>query len=90
MRKLPRIDDRKSVHISNIDRLTIVDPRGFGAVSDAEVIPLRALIHLDTCDFQSKDFYLKQGYEIFGVLDNCPKGHKRYYLKKMLLANDPV
>ena len=42
-RKLPRIDDRKSVHISNIDRLAIVDPRGFGAVSDAEVIPLQAL-----------------------------------------------
>jgi len=32
----------------------------------------------------SKDFYLKHGYEIFGVLDNCPKGHKRYYLKKTL------
>ena len=25
--KAPGIDDRKSVHISNIDRLTIVDPR---------------------------------------------------------------
>jgi len=44
-RKLPRIDDRKSVHISNIDRLAIVDPRDFGAVSDAEVIPLRALMN---------------------------------------------
>lgn len=42
-RKPPRIDDRKSVHISNIDRLAIANPRGFGAVSDAEEIPLRAL-----------------------------------------------
>lgn len=42
------------------------------------------LAHLDTFDFQGKDFYLKQGYEIFGVLDDCPKGHKRYYLKKGL------
>ena len=42
------------------------------------------LIHLDTFDFQAKDFYLKLGYEIFGVLDYCPKGHKRYYLKKLL------
>jgi len=42
------------------------------------------LIHLDTFDFQAKDFYLKHGYEIFGVLDDCPVGHKRYYLKKVV------
>ena len=44
-----------------------------------------SLIHLDTFDFQAKDFYLKNGYEIFGVLDNCPEGHRRYYMKKVLL-----
>jgi N-acetylglutamate synthase-like GNAT family acetyltransferase len=43
------------------------------------------LAHLDTFDFQAKDFYLKHGYEIFGVLDDCPKGHKRYYMKKVLV-----
>ena len=42
------------------------------------------LVHLDTFDFQAKDFYLKKGYEVFGVLDDCPPGHKRYYLKKRL------
>lgn len=42
------------------------------------------LIHLDTFDFQGKDFYLKHGYELFGILDDCPKDHKRYYLKKTL------
>lgn len=42
------------------------------------------LIHLDTFDFQAKDFYIKQGYEIFGVLDECPKDHKRYYMKKSI------
>jgi GNAT superfamily N-acetyltransferase len=42
------------------------------------------LAHLDTLDFQAKDFYLKRGYEVFGVLDDCPPGHKRYYLKKVL------
>lgn len=26
------------------------------------------LIHLETVDFQALDFYLKHGYEIFGVL----------------------
>ena len=41
------------------------------------------LIHLDTFDFQAKDFYIKHGYEVFGVLDECPKGHKRYFLKKI-------
>ena len=42
------------------------------------------LAHLDTFDFQAKDFYLKQGYSIFGVLENAPKGHSRYYMKKDL------
>lgn len=42
------------------------------------------LAHLDTFDFQAKDFYLKHGYEIFGILDDSPKDHKRYYLKKKL------
>ena len=40
------------------------------------------LIHLDTFDFQAKEFYEKQGYEVFGVLDDCPTEHCRYYLKK--------
>lgn len=40
------------------------------------------LIHLDTFDFQAKDFYIKHGYEVFGVLEDCPKEHNRYYLKK--------
>lgn len=41
------------------------------------------LIHLDTFDFQAKDFYSKLGYEIFGVLEDCPPGHCRYYMKKV-------
>jgi GNAT superfamily N-acetyltransferase len=43
-----------------------------------------SLIHLDTFDFQAKDFYLKQGYEVYGALEDCPPGHKRYHLKKIL------
>lgn len=45
------------------------------------------LSHLDTFDFQAKDFYLKHGYEIFGILENCPRGHQRYYLSKKLDPN---
>jgi GNAT superfamily N-acetyltransferase len=42
------------------------------------------LSQLDTFDFQAKDFYLKHDYTIFGVLENAPKGHCRYYMKKEL------
>ena len=42
------------------------------------------LAHLDTFNFQAKDFYLKHGYEVYGALDDCPPGHKRYHLKKVL------
>lgn len=42
------------------------------------------LIHLDTFDFQAKDFYLNNGYKVYGVLDDCPLEHKRYYMKKSL------
>ena len=42
------------------------------------------LVHLDTFDFQAKEFYEKNGYSVFGTLEDCPKGHVRYYLKKSL------
>lgn len=42
------------------------------------------LIHLDTFDFQAKDFYIKRGYDIFGILDECPQRHKRYFMKKFI------
>ncbi len=50
---------------------------------DASAIGVK-LVHTDTYEFQAKDFYLRHGYEVFGVLDNCPQGYKRYYLKKQL------
>lgn len=40
--------------------------------------------NLFTFDFQAKDFYLKHGYEVFGVLDDCPTGHQCFYMKKQL------
>ena len=43
------------------------------------------LAHTDTFDFQAKNFYLKHGYEVFGVLEDCPQKHNRYYLKKVLV-----
>lgn len=38
--------------------------------------------HTDTFDWQAKGFYLKHEYEVFGVIENCPPGHKRFFLKK--------
>ena len=63
--------------------------KGIGSKLLAEVEELARgkgaqLIHLDTFDFQAKDFYIKQGYEVFGKLQDCPKGHCRYYLMKRL------
>jgi GNAT superfamily N-acetyltransferase len=40
--------------------------------------------YLDTFSFQSPQFYLQQGYEVFGELDDFPEGHQRYFLRKQL------
>jgi hypothetical protein len=40
--------------------------------------------HLNTFDWQAKAFYEKPGYVIFGVLEDCPRGHTRHYLKKFI------
>jgi GNAT superfamily N-acetyltransferase len=41
-------------------------------------------VFLYTYSFQAPDFYQKQGFQIMGVLEDCPPGHQRYYLKKAL------
>ena len=41
-------------------------------------------IHLDTLEFQARGFYEKLGYTVFGQLDDFPRGHARYFLKKRL------
>lgn len=42
------------------------------------------LSHCDTFDFLFKDFYLKHGYNVFGVIKDCPSAHQGYYLSKKL------
>jgi len=41
-------------------------------------------IHLNTWDWQAKDFYGKAGFAVFGELQNHPPGGSRYYMKKQL------
>jgi GNAT superfamily N-acetyltransferase len=40
---------------------------------------------LDTYWFQARGFYEKQGYEVFGRIDDYPHGGPRYFLKKNLV-----
>jgi N-acetylglutamate synthase-like GNAT family acetyltransferase len=55
------------------------------AEKDARALGAK-LAHLYAFD-QTKDYYLKHGYEVYGVLENCPKeGHKCYYLKKNIIT----
>lgn len=45
-------------------------------------------VHLSTLSFQPLPFYEHRGYTIFGVLEDLPVGHKRYFLKKGLHQAD--
>jgi GNAT superfamily N-acetyltransferase len=39
--------------------------------------------YVDTFSFLALDFYRKVGYTVFGRLEEFPKGHTRYFLKKV-------
>jgi hypothetical protein len=41
-------------------------------------------VALDTFSFQARGFYERLGYSVFGVLNDCPPGHSRFYLTKRL------
>ncbi|WP_346354759.1 GNAT family N-acetyltransferase [Azotosporobacter soli] len=43
------------------------------------------VVQLDTYSFQAPAFYQKNGYEVFGAIENSPTGHTQYFLKKSLL-----
>lgn len=38
--------------------------------------------HLDTFSFQARPFYEALGYEVFAVLEEYPRGYKKYFMKK--------
>jgi GNAT superfamily N-acetyltransferase len=39
---------------------------------------------LSSFSFQAPDFYQKLGFEVFAVLEEHPRGHRNYYLRKRL------
>jgi len=40
--------------------------------------------YLDTFSFQAPEFYRKNGYEVFGKLDEFPPGYQRFFMSKHL------
>ena len=40
--------------------------------------------YLDTFGFQAPNFYPKHGYEIFGTIEDHPRGSRRVFFKKQL------
>jgi len=41
-------------------------------------------VWLNTFSFQARGFYEKLGYEVFGALDEHPRGSQRFFLRKRL------
>ncbi|MDP2871805.1 MAG: GNAT family N-acetyltransferase [Bacillota bacterium] len=47
------------------------------------------LLHLDAQGLEVPGFYTKLGFEMFGVLDDTPRGYQRYFMVKRLTKPDP-
>jgi GNAT superfamily N-acetyltransferase len=47
-------------------------------------------VDLDTFDFQAKPFYEREGYTVFGILEDYPPGHTRYFMRKDLRESDAI
>ena len=41
--------------------------------------------YLDTFDFQARPFYEREGYAVFGTLEDYPVGHRRFFLQKKFI-----
>ena len=39
-------------------------------------------VSVDTFEFQAPGFYEKQGYSVYGVMEDYPVGHKKFLLRK--------
>jgi GNAT superfamily N-acetyltransferase len=56
-------------------------------MTEAEAEAVRRGCHaasLDTYSFQARGFYERLGYAVYGTLEDCPPGHRRFFLTKRL------
>jgi GNAT superfamily N-acetyltransferase len=60
---------------------------GFALLRAAEDEALRrgaGNVYLDTFEFQARSFYERHGYTVFGVQEDYPPGHTRFYMRRDL------
>jgi GNAT superfamily N-acetyltransferase len=75
------------IHTFMIDEAIRKSGYGTKLLSELEKIALQKecdFIKVDTLSFQALDFYKKNGYQVFGSLDNVGRDFTHYYLKKDL------
>ncbi|AXN40825.1 GNAT family N-acetyltransferase [Peribacillus butanolivorans] len=75
------------IHTFMIDEEIRKSGYGTKVLLEAEKIALEKecdFIKVDTLSFQALDFYKKNGYQVFGSIDNVGREFKHYYLKKEL------
>ena len=76
--------------IATSDRHSGLGSRLLRALETAAIERGCAHAHLDTFSYQARPFYERHGYEVFGTLDEYPRGHKRYFLRKSLEPSEPA
>lgn len=75
------------IHTLIVDEETRKFGYGSKLLMEVEQIALEKkcdFIKVDTLSFQALDFYEKNGYQVFGSIDNVGRDFTHYYLKKDL------
>lgn len=75
------------IHTLIVDEETRKFGYGSKLLMEVEQIALEKkcdFIKVDTLSFQALDFYEKNGYQVFGSIDNVGREFTHYYLKKDL------
>jgi GNAT superfamily N-acetyltransferase len=60
-----------------------------GAEDEARARGCRGIV-VNTFSFQARPFYERMGFSHFGTLEDCPPGHRCFYLVKRIGARPPM
>lgn len=80
------------VHLLYVDEAHRKSGHGRTLLREAERMAVERacdFIKLDTLSFQALDFYLKEGFHVYGTIENAG-GHSHYYLKKDLKRAEQI